>query len=101
MPTDVFTASGTWNRPAGVTSVLVDLWAGGAGGTSGNIFGGAPGGGAGALSSKVVDVSTDATWSIRFIGAAGAGGTGGTGNQGTAGADSWFSPDTLGNTVDP
>lgn len=44
----VFTASGTWNKPAGIDDdamVLVEAWAGGGGGSSANQGGGGGGGG--------------------------------------------------------
>lgn len=51
--TDVFTASGTWTAPAGVTSVTADVWAGGGGGGQGSGGGaGAGGGGGGAFSEQ-------------------------------------------------
>lgn len=48
--TDIFTASGTWVAPAGVTSVNVSAWGGGGGGGNGNSGNGRGAGGGSAYS---------------------------------------------------
>ena len=71
----VFTASGSWTRPADITKVIVHVvggGAGGGGGRSGYNYSGS-GGGAGGNALKVLDVSSISTSTIT-IGAAGAGG---------------------------
>lgn len=86
--TDIFTASGTWTAPAGVTSVDVEVWGGGgAGGGNATNSDGGGGGGGGAYSKTVaIPVVPGNTYTVTV----GAGGVGGTGTGG-AGGDSWFS----------
>ena len=85
----VFTASGTWTKPADITKVIVHVVASGAGGGGGrstyNYSGG--GGGAGGNALKFLDVSSISTSTITI----GAGGAGGAINTiGTAGGvSSW------------
>jgi hypothetical protein len=99
---DSFTANGTWTAPAGVTSAVVEAWAGG-GGANQNV--GAGGGGEYCRATVAVTPSTgyavvrgaggtatnaggnstfDATVVVAVGGAAGATGTGGTGGTGDA-----------------
>lgn len=97
----VFTASGTWTRPSGVTIVHI-VCIGGGGGGSGGGTGGGGGGGGGARAEKVLDVTAIASAAIT-IGAGGApavvggdtsfasnciakGGGGGNGSSGKGGA---------------
>ena len=88
--TETFTTTGanTWQAPAGVTSVIVDTWAGGGGGGQGpsgpdNSSGGSGGaGGAYAKSTLTVVPATVYNYSV------GAGGSGGA--SGKTGGDSWF-----------
>lgn len=77
----VFTASGTWTRPAGVDTVHVKVVGGGAGGGAGggssaaNATGGSGGGGgAGGYSEGLIAVTGNAAVTIGAGGAAGAGG---------------------------
>jgi hypothetical protein len=82
--TQTFTTSGSWQAPAGVTSVTVEAWgAGGAGGGRGSSTGQSGGGGGGAYASKVITVVPLQTYNYTV----GTGGTGGTG----AGPDGGFS----------
>lgn len=95
----IFTASGTWTRPAGVTRVIVEVVGGGGGGggaSSGSVsWFAASGGGSGAYSRKLIDVSSIASATIT-IGASGPGGAAGS-NDGTAGGNSSWADGT--NTV--
>ena len=89
----IFTSSGTFTVPAGVTEVYVSMCGGGGGGGGGgsNSKGG-PGGGAGAYFKKPVTVTPGATYTIT-VGAGGAGGAGSTtvnGQPGQAGGTSSF-----------
>jgi len=89
----IFTSSGTFTVPAGVTKVYVSMCGGGGGGGGGgsNRKGG-PGGGAGAYFKKPVTVTPGATYTIT-VGAGGAGGAGSTtvnGQPGQAGGTSSF-----------
>jgi hypothetical protein len=85
---DVFTASGTWNRPVGITQVLVKVIGGGGGGGGAEASAGgggtrvasAGGGAAAGYSEELIDVSGTPSVSVTV----GAGGTGGTA---TGGAD--------------
>lgn len=80
---DVFTASGTWTRPAGARLVIVQAWGGGAGGNGGgNADYGGYGGGGGGYAYGIYDATRDilgATVSVTV----GAGGLGGAANGGT------------------
>jgi hypothetical protein len=72
--TVIFTSSGTWTVPQGVTTILVSGCAGGGGGGS-NTSNGGPGGGAGqSVIKKSISVTPNSTINIT-IGAGGAGGT--------------------------
>lgn len=74
----IFTASGSWTAPAGITSVDVAVW--GAGGGSGYYSGGA--GGGGAYSRKnAISVTPGNSYTV----------TVGAGGNETVGGDSWFS----------
>ena len=85
----VFTSSGTWTRPSGITKVKIHVIGGGAGGgggrTSYNYAGG--GGGAGGNLLKVLDVSSISSATITV----GSGGTGGAVNAdgGNGGTSTW------------
>lgn len=94
-----FSTSGTWVKPAGVTTVTVEIWGGGGGGGSGrkadvNAAGGG-GGGGGAYVTKTFPASDISSTVSVTLGAGGAGGaaqaTNNTlGNAGTVGANSTF-----------
>ena len=85
----VFTSSGTWTRPSGITKVKIHVIGGGAGGGGGrsgyNYSGG--GGGAGGNLLKVLDVSSISSATIPV----GSGGTGGAVNLdgGNGGTSTW------------
>jgi hypothetical protein len=82
--TQTFTVSGTWQAPAGVSSVTVEAWgAGGAGGGRGSSTGQSGGGGGGAYATKVITVIPLQNYAYTV----GTGGSGGTG----AGPDGGFS----------
>lgn len=89
----VFTASGTWNRPTGCTKVRVRGCGGGGGGggadsgsTDNETAGG--GGGAGEFFDKLIDVTAISSVSVT-IGAAGTAGSTTGGNGGAGGATSF------------
>lgn len=94
-----FSTSGTWTKPAGITTVTVEIWAGGGGGGSGrkadiNADGGGAGGG-GAYVTKTFPASDISSTVSVTLGAGGAGGAAQTnnnmvGNNGTAGSSSTF-----------
>ncbi len=81
---EMFTASGTWTQPLGITKVLVEGCAGGGGGggsaTGGGVDAGG-GAGGGSFMRAVVTVSGDITVTV------GAKGIGVNANNGTAGTD--------------
>jgi hypothetical protein len=80
----VFTSSGTWTRPTGITKVVVEVVGGGGSSGSGDVdwsYGGS--GGSGGYARKFLDVSSISTSTITV-------GAGGVKNAGTAaGASSW------------
>jgi hypothetical protein len=95
------TGAGTWNKPAAVTTVRVDMIGGGSGGGSGargaaNVIRcGGGGGGSGGFTSLIVAASALASSVAVFVGAGGAGGVAAAsdasaGAVGTAGTKSSF-----------
>lgn len=88
----VFTSSGTWTKPSGITKIRVTVTGGGGGGGSTQSYSseyGGNGGGAGGTSIKIIDVSAVSSVSVT-IGAAGAGaaaaGNGSSGGSSSFGA---------------
>lgn len=91
----VFTASGTWTRPAGIKRVLVEVV--GPGGGGGGVLAGtasqmpvAGGGGAGAQARKLIDVSSIASATIT-VESGGSGGAAGANNGANGGGASVWS----------
>ena len=78
----IFTSSGTWTKPSGITLVKVIVTGGGGGGGDGNSSN-APsqGGSAGGTSIEFIDVSSISSETVT-IGAAGTRGSGGSGGNG-------------------
>lgn len=104
--TQTFTASGTWTKPTGVTSVMIVAIAGGGGGgsgarePSGTVSSGGAGGGGGAYTTRTVPASLLSATETVTVGTGGAGGTSVTtdatvGNAGSAGANSVFKAATF------
>ena len=83
----VFTSSGTWTRPSGVISIIVEVVGGGGGGGA-NAGGG---GGAGGYSRELIDVSALASETVTVGGAGGGGTTSGNRNGGAGGTSSFGS----------
>ncbi|GEM_PF-2008300 len=82
LPTSqTFNSSTTWTAPAGVTSVMVEIWGSGGGGGSNDSGGGAGGGGGGAYSLQVVSVTPGNNYTVTI----------GTAGRYQPGGDSWFS----------
>ena len=85
----VFTSSGTWTRPSGVTKVNIFVVGGGAGGGGAHTaYAGAGGGGGGTCIKYALDVSSISSATVT-IGAAGS--AGGAPGAGGAGGASWWS----------
>ena len=87
----VFTSSGTWNRPSGITKVIMEVQAAGGSGSGSPNGEDCNGGGAGGYAKKFLNVASISTSTIT-VGAGGAGvvGASGTVNAGNiGGASSW------------
>jgi hypothetical protein len=85
----VFTASGTWTKPAGITKIKVIVTGGGGGGCAVNSDDTAGGGGAGATAIKIIDVSAVTSVSVT-VGAGQAGKVNNGGNSVNYGNPSSF-----------
>lgn len=85
----VFSSSGTWTKPEGITKVFVSVCGGGGGGAGGTTtYPGGGGGGGGGLSIDMIDVSAISEETVT-IGAGGAGGASGGGTGSTGGTTSF------------
>ena len=88
----VFTSSGTWTKPSGVTKVMVEVQAGGGGGGGSSSTSYAAGSGSGGgYTKKIIDVSSISSATITV----GSGGSGGTSSgTGVNGGSSFWSDGT-------
>ena len=84
----VFTASGSWTRPAGITKVIVEVLGGGSSGAASADLDDASGGGGGGYARKFVDVSS-VTASVITVGAGGTAVTAAPNVGIVGGASSW------------
>lgn len=82
----VFTASGTWTRPAGITKIVVEVVGGGGGGSGEGASTTGSGGAGGGYSRKIIDVSAIPSVSVTI----GGGGAGGATAGGSTGGTSSF-----------
>ncbi len=91
----IFTSSGTWTKPSGITKVMVEVQGAGGAGTKGTTNGNRNSGGGGGYAKKLIDVSSISTATVTV----GAGGVGSTSSHvtGTDGGNSIWSDGT--NTV--
>jgi len=80
---EVFTVNGTWNRPAGITRIIIELVGGGGagGGIDNNRRIGVAGGGGGGYAKKILDVSAISSLGIT-VGSGGSGNRAGDGDDG-------------------
>lgn len=85
----VFTANGTYTKPAGLTAALVITTGGGGGGGAANVATAGGGGGGGTAIELLAASAIGATETVT-IGASASGGGAGTNNAGTAGNTSSF-----------
>ena len=88
--TALYSSSGNFDVPAGVTSITVEAWGGGGGGggRANSGAGGAGGGGGGAYARGTIPVTPGQSYSVT-VGAGGPGGAAGD-NDGGPGGDSCF-----------
>jgi hypothetical protein len=90
----VFTSSGTWTKPSGITKVIVEVQgAGGAGGADNSVANQMQNGSGGGYARKLIDVSSISTATITI----GSGGASQSGGNGADGGNSIWSDGT--NTV--
>ena len=78
----IFTSSGTWTKPSGITKVIVEVQGAGGAGVRASVATTQNCGGAGGYSRKLVDVSSILTATVTV----GAGGAGSTAIDGLGGA---------------
>lgn len=83
-----FTSSGTWNRPAGITKVIMEVQGGGGSGNASSTASVITSGAAGGYAKKFLDVSSISSSTIT-VGSGGASGFGGDQNGTAGGASSW------------
>jgi hypothetical protein len=76
----VFTADGTWTKPAGINLVVVEVVGGGGGGGYGTGSWASSGGGAGGTAIETIDVSAISSETVT-VGLGGSGGVGGTSTE--------------------
>lgn len=82
---NVYTSGTTWNKPSGLQYVVVEVQAGGAGGTNSGSTNGADGGGSGGYSKKTILAASLGSSETVTVGAAG-----GAGSPGATGGNSSF-----------
>jgi hypothetical protein len=92
----VFTSSGTWTKPSGITKVMVEVQGGGSSGSTSNSSEDNAGGAGGGYARKLIDVSSISSATIT-VGTGGAGVVGNAIRNGNAGGNSSWSDGT--NTV--
>ena len=81
----VFTSSGTWTRPSGITKVIMEVQGAGGSGSAGGYYNN---GSAGGYAKKLLDVSSISTSTIT-VGAGGAAKSANTGAGNAGGDSSW------------
>jgi hypothetical protein len=79
----VFTSSGTWTKPSGITKVIVEVQGGGGSGSTDTVGSDITGGGGGGYAKKLIDVSSISSATITVgTGGAAVSGAGTSGNDG-------------------